>query len=140
MKTKGRLDLRDVCKVYGIHPIERIKVFLKRIKWKRQRIKYGYSSYDLTDIKDYITSLVVEMTKELSDKFISYPPRYTEEEWKDKLIGISKDWEKYRDYNGLNNDSKYITRNKFEEVISTHNENKERAFKVLMKNFDDLWD
>ena len=68
----------------------KIKSFIYKIKWFIQRGKRGYSDYDIFDISDWITQVIVPMLKQLKETKCGYPCDMTEEEWNSQLDKMIK--------------------------------------------------
>ena len=54
-----------------------IKWFFRSFKYAYQRVRRGYSDYDLWDIGDYIIGLSAQALEDFSKKTHSYPDEYT---------------------------------------------------------------
>ena len=68
----------------------KIKSFIYKIKWFIQRGKRGYSDYDIFDISDWFTQVIVPMLKQLKETKCGYPCDMTEEEWNSQLDKMIK--------------------------------------------------
>ena len=59
-------------------------------RYRRQRGKYGYATYDLWDIRDWFVRTLKPMLKEISSNIVSYPPELSQEEWSDILSEMAE--------------------------------------------------
>lgn len=46
---------------YKMRPLERIKWWIRRAKYARQRARWGFSAYDVWDMDHYLAELISEM-------------------------------------------------------------------------------
>ena len=61
---------------YPSNWLDNIKWFFKSFKFAAQRVKRGYSDYDLWDIGDYITGMSAQALEEFSKIKSGYPCSY----------------------------------------------------------------
>lgn len=117
-----------------------IKYYIKSIKWKKQRIRRGYSDYDISDTDRYILYIISDMLKDFKESnFISLPITYeNEKEWKNKLTEVNKAWDEFVNlsYNYCMPDDT----TKWNEYKNEFEKKKRKAFYELQEVILDLWE
>ena len=78
------------------HPIQNIRNSLSIIRWKNERAKNGYCSYDIGDIDFWFVELMPRMLRDLKRDTMGYPcdeDLYLEcyEAHKDELEGVNQE-------------------------------------------------
>ena len=68
---------------------DNIRWFFRSFKLAAQRIKRGYSDYDLADFGDYLTRMAACGLEDFKNKTVGYPGTLTEEEWSHMLENAS---------------------------------------------------
>ena len=84
---------------YKMRPLERIKWWIRREKFKWQRARWGFSSYDVWDMDHYLAELISEMLLYKAKFGVSYFNDMTEEESQQWLINTAAMFKEYgRDF------------------------------------------
>ena len=152
MNKKNKLKVKksneyDIFKIrlYGrwsniTHFFDNIIAFLKPIKFAWQRIRKGYSSYDVWGMDTWFSVVIPDMLEELADNGRSYPVAYTKYNTEDEPHAGFRVWaselkETANIIRGLN---KFDKNSKYDPQKIA--ENKAKAFKFLSDNFYSLWD
>lgn len=76
------------------HPVKNIKLFFRKIKWCRQRIRKGYSDYDVIDIDVWFYKTVPNMLSDFRKwNTIGYPAGLNSEWYEEhkEELGVSFD-------------------------------------------------
>ena len=84
---------------YKMKPLERVKWWIRREKFKWQRAKWGFSAYDTLDMDHYLAELISEMLLYKAKFGMSYFNDMTEEESQQWLIDTAAMFKEYgRDF------------------------------------------
>ena len=84
---------------YKMKPLARIKWWIRREKFKWQRARWGFSSYDVWDMDHYLAELISEMLLYKAKFGMSYFNDMTEEESQQWLIDTAAMFKEYgRDF------------------------------------------
>lgn len=87
------------------HPLRYLRFLVRACKNARQRIVKGYCDHDVSDIDNWLLTVLPCMFKDLAEKpaYPGYEPFDTEEKWKawlnstaEKLISYQEDWAETR--------------------------------------------
>lgn len=74
---------------------KRIKWWFRRAKYARQRVRWGFSEYDVWDLDYYLADLLKDMFAYFAKHHMSHPYDVTPEEWQQTLINISECFAQY---------------------------------------------
>jgi hypothetical protein len=80
---------------YKMNLFMRIKWWLRRRKYIKERAKRGWSSYDVWDFDTYLATVISGALEFLAHSHMSHPYDYTPEDWSEKLSYISKCFKQY---------------------------------------------
>lgn len=80
---------------YKMRPLERIKWWIRREKFKWQRARWGFSAYDVWDMDHYLAELISEMLLYKAKFGVSYFNDMTEEESQQWLIDTAAMFKEY---------------------------------------------
>ena len=84
---------------YKMNPLERIKWWIRRAKYARQRARLGFSAYDTWDMDHYLAELISEMLLYKAKFGMSHPWDMTPEDWQQWLIDTAAMFKEYgRDF------------------------------------------
>ena len=84
---------------YKMKPLERIKWWIRREKFKWQRARWGFSSYDVWDMDHYLAELISEMLLYKAKFGMSHPWDMSPEDWQQWLIDTAAMFKEYgRDF------------------------------------------
>lgn len=84
---------------YKMKPLERIKWWIRREKFKWQRALWGFSSYDVMDMDHYLVELISEMLLYKAKFGMSHPWDMSPEDWQQWLIDTAAMFKEYsRDF------------------------------------------
>lgn len=68
---------------------ENIKIFCKSFKWAYQRATRGFADIDWWDLDQFYISLITDSLNHFARNTVSYDPKYTPEEYKDKIVALA---------------------------------------------------
>lgn len=149
---------------YRMGLFNRIKWWLRRAKFARQRARWGFSEYDVWDLDAYLSDLLRDMFAYLAKHHMSHPYDMTSEEWQQTLINISECFAQYnRDFptpaydeyhktvkRTKNEDGSITVESSLEALEKWRQEEKEQyqhkmeklkeGFDLLYKYYPNLWD
>ena len=80
---------------YKMNIFERIKWWIRRAQYARQRARWGFSAYDVWDMDHYLAELISEMLLYKAKFGISYFNDMTEEESQQWLIDTAAMFKEY---------------------------------------------
>jgi hypothetical protein len=84
---------------YKMKLLERIKWWIRREKFKWQRARWGFSSYDVWDMDHYLAELISEMLLYKAKFGMSHPWDMSSEDWQQWLIDTAAMFKEYgRDF------------------------------------------
>lgn len=84
---------------YKMKPLERIKWWIRREKFKWQRARWGFSSYDVMDMDHYLVELISKMLLYKAKFGMSHPWDMSPEDWQQWLIDTAAMFKEYsRDF------------------------------------------
>ena len=110
--------------------MNKIKLKIRELRFKCQRIRYGYSDADLWELYNFLITMMVKSIKSFRNSHGGHPAYMTNDEWDKILDKITDD---------LSAGIGALDILKSEDF--TKNKKKfERGMKLLTKNFFDLWD
>lgn len=126
-------------------PLKKISLFFRRIKYNRQRIKYGWSEPDTWNMDVWFLNVVPPMLKHLRDNQHGHPGTMTADEWNKILNRMICLFEACNeDHEEEIYDKYHSDRKKFIEELLKEDDRKEKckneAFALFSKHFWDLWD
>ena len=109
-------------------------------KWKEERIRQGISCYDMEDLEDYLTHILIVGLRHIADANWSYPnrPEFPDlESWQTWLRDTARMLERmvqlmHPDYCG-------VGVQKAQEMLAEGAALKDEVFDRLKKHFFDLW-
>ena len=70
--------------------LENIKYFPKSCKWAMQRMKWGFSDYDIMDMDAYLEELIPDMISRFMEKRLPDEFPYYEPLWEDAQVSIEE--------------------------------------------------
>ncbi len=159
--TSGVEDLSNI--FHGVkigfmicHPILAIKMIAKNVKWRRQRVKYGFCDYDVYDFDLYLTSLIPNMLNNLYEHTNGWNPFDfdTFEDWQNALKNVIMEFDKtnsghsvnYNKYADLcdsehfkNADHNALYAEESAKIMNRIDKNRAEAFSSLNKIFKNLY-
>ena len=80
---------------YKMRPLERIKWWIRREKYKWQRVHWGFSAYDVWDMDHYLAELISEMLLYKAKFGMSHPYYMSPEDWQQWLIDTAAMFKEY---------------------------------------------
>lgn len=84
---------------YKMNPLERIKWWIRREKFKWQRARWGFSEYDVWDMDHYLAQLISDLLLYRAKFGMSHPWDMTPEDWQQWLIDTAAMFKEYgRDF------------------------------------------
>lgn len=84
---------------YKMKPLERIKWWIRREKFKWQRARWGFSAYDTWDMDHYLAELISEMLLYKAKFGMSHPYDMSSSDWQQWLIDTAAMFKEYgRDF------------------------------------------
>ena len=84
---------------YKMKPLERVKWWIRREKFKWQRALWGFSSYDAMDMDHYLAELISEMLLYKAKFGMSHPWDMSSDDWQQWLIDTAAMFKEYgRDF------------------------------------------
>jgi hypothetical protein len=100
-------------------------------RWKRQRIKYGYSDRDVWSFDSFLAEVIAGGVRQIS-RFGGYPVAFEAKEWQDTLNFIADQFEWYAN-------EQFNYDNDFEEKVTDPEGDFHKAWVLLEANFGGLW-
>ena len=161
IEIKNRLNIWEYkypCRWYRFD--EKIKTFFRKLRWMRQRAKYGWCDLDLWNLDYTLGNYIASSVNELANRTHGYPYGLDEQEW-DRILreiatsfylGTNEDvWDNpYEDkvsYKTMYSDLEKPERDVWDKFFEREEGNRksmeirrQEGFKVLMKWFPHLWD
>ena len=84
---------------YKMKPLERVKWWIRREKFKWQRARWGFSAYDTWDMDHYLAELISEMLLYKAKFGFSHPYDMSSNDWQQWLIDTAAMLKEYgRDF------------------------------------------
>ena len=80
---------------YKMNLKNRIKWWFRRRKYARQRVRWGFSEYDVWDFDVYFADLMKDIFAFLAKRHMSHPYDVSHTEWQQTLIEISECFAQY---------------------------------------------
>ena len=80
---------------YKMRPLERIKWWIRREKYKWQRVHWSFSAYDVWDMDHYLAELISEMLLYRAKFGMSHPWDMSPEDWQQWLIDTAAMFKEY---------------------------------------------
>lgn len=127
---------------------KKIKLFFQGIKFKRQRIKYGWCEADTWNMDCWFISVVPPMLQYLRDNTHGYPGTMTAEEWNgilNRMIVLFNELDEEKctqknEYDDCISENKGAWLNRYKEIGEYQEKCKNEAFELFSKYFFNLWD
>jgi len=131
---------------------KKLKTICRKIKWSFQRITKGYCEYDTWDLDTHYCRYFRDTVEYLRKHCHGYPFGHTEESWDLTLKQMSECFNKaqedvpniYEDeYFYANPRTEELRKKYFDEedrIHKYHQDNLTEGLRLLVKNFNNLWD
>lgn len=109
----------------------------RKKKWKRQRIRRGFSDWDWWDLDQFYLNLFVSSLRHYAKNIISFSPAIapTYEEYQTRILRLADMFEQLADWEEIN-----ANRLDFEQKFKEKNELTKKAFAEMAEVFWSLWD
>ena len=79
----------------------------KRLKWRWQRVRHGYSEADSWSLDFYLATIIAGGCRDLATRSLSHPIGMTPVEWSDILLKIADGFDQWADDPWANEMPKY---------------------------------
>ncbi len=103
----------------------------RRKKWKKQRIKRGYSDRDVWSFDSFLAEVIAGGVRQVA-RFGGYPVSFEPDEWVDTLNFIADQFEWYAK-------EQFSFSDEFTEKIGDTEGDFHKAWVLLEENFGGLW-
>ena len=137
---------RDRMKYWILRKWNNVKLLPREIKWKIQRIKYGYSDCDVWSFDDYLLDVLIGGLSQLRNSG-SYPSKLKSvDEWESILSEMIDGFKIGKELINLNSfpyqkDTTDYNEYYLEKMLLKEDQEKhDKAFDLLKKWFYGLWD
>ena len=109
----------------------------RKKKWKRQRLRRGFSDWDWWDLDQFYLNLFVSSLRHYAKNTIGYSPSLAPsfEEYQQRILRLADMFEELADWEKTNAD-----RRDFEQEFKEKDELTKKAFTELAEVFWSLWD